>query len=359
MFFWRIARCLLTYCVVGLAVAACSSSSSGQEHGTPTSVSIPATIPSPTENIPTSSTPQLTYQGHQKAIVSVVWSPDGTKLASASDDGTVQEWSAGNGKTLWVYNDHNYEFAVAWSPDGQHIAAGGGDGTVTMFDATTGHLIATYGSPSSYIEGLAWSPDSKKIAEANQDGTVKVWNAATGKLLLNYTGHTDAVNEVAWSPDGRRIASTSHDGTVRVWDAATGQTDLIYRGHMAPVWVAVWSPDGKYIASGTGAAGTDSPVRANNSVRVWDANTGRTLLTYTEHGSQHEVYGLAWSPDGTRIASGSDDFTVRIWNAMTGQTYFIYRGHTDLVASVAWSPDGTRIASGSQDATIQLWQPEP
>ncbi len=96
----------------------------------------------------------------------------------------------------------------------------------------------------------------------------------------------------------------------------------------------------------------------NNSVQVWDAATGKTLLTYTGHGDGGNVYALAWSHDGTRIASGADDKTVRVWNAATGQTMLIYRGHTNVVWRVAWSPDDTEIASASQDKTVQLWRPQ-
>ena len=99
------------------------------------------------------------------------------------------------------------------------------------------------------------------------------------------------------------------------------------------------------------------PVRANNSVKVWDATTGQTLLTYTQHGDRNQVYGLAWSPDGKYIASGGDDLTVRIWAATTGQTMLIYRGHSNYLLQVAWSPDGKQIASSSQDGAVELWQP--
>ena len=103
-------------------------------------------------------------------------------------------------------------------------------------------------------------------------------------------------------------------------------------------------------------AGAYGPVTTNNSIQVWDATTGRTLLTYK--GSSSQAYALAWSPDGKHIASGGDDNIVRVWDASTGQTFLQYRGQNDVIFKVAWSPDGTMIASASADGTVQIWRPQ-
>ncbi len=215
--------------------------------------------------------------------------------------------------------------------------------------------MATLTTQGNFIQGIAWSPDSKRIAAGNNNNLVTVWNASTGKQLLLYSGHSDSVERIAWSPDGKEIASASHDGTVQVWDASTGKQIISYKDHNNPVWTVAWSPDGKKIASGTGSAGESGPTRSGNSARVWDPTTGKTLLTYEGQGSNNEVYALAWSPDGTRIASAGDEYSIRIWDPSTGQTYLLYSGHTDIIWQVAWSPDGKEIASASQDGTVRVW----
>jgi WD40 repeat protein len=114
----------------------------------------------------------------------------------------------------------------------------------------------------------------------------------------------------------------------------------------------VYSPDGSRIVSGSG----------DNTIKIWDAGSGRELDTFKGHTGG--VESVAYSPDGSRIVSGSDDKTIKIWDAETGWRILwtggghelqSLEGHTSWVRSVVYSPDGSRIVSGSSDDTIKIW----
>src|SRR5262249_45752491 len=148
-------------------------------------------------------------------------------------------------------------------------------------------------------------------------GQVKVWEAQTSTEICTLQGHTELVWSVAFSPDGKRIASGSQDQTVRVWDAHSGQTMRTLKGHNGPGWSVAFSPDGKRIASGSGIWDEKKREFTSGEVKEWEVETGKEVLTLKGHSDL--VTSLAFSADGTRLASGSDDKTVKLWDAQTGQ----------------------------------------
>lgn len=330
-------------------------SSSGQVLGASTSAAVAAGSPLPV------GTSIRTYKGHSTYVFSAAWSPDGTRIVSADESGSVQVWDATTGTLKLTYQgDPSGISAVAWSPDGSRIALTGSDyssGTfelLTILDAAKGNVLTTCKAevPGVGLIGsfaVAWSPDSKKIAFARAlYGDIQLCDAATGDSILTHHSQLGVIKGIAWSPDGKLIASAGgctscNENGVEIWNAVTGDTLSTYQGHASQVESVVWSPDGKRIASG----GLD------HQINIWDATTGDTILTHPNYAGGIE--GLSWSPDGTRIASGSVNSTVEIWSVATGISQFTYHGHSNVVDAVAWSPDGTRIASASYDGTVQVW----
>lgn len=165
---------------------------------------------------------------------------------------------------------------------------------------------------------------------------------AAGTPLVLF-GHENVVCDVAISSDNRLIASSSYDGSVKVWNAETGEEVLTFSGHESTVYCVAFSPDGQQIASG----GLD------RIVKVWHPETGEETLAYRSHLAH--VKSLAFSPDGMLIASASNDGAVRVWNSETGAEVVTPVGHEEDATCVAFSPDGTQFVSGGQDDVAKLW----
>src|SRR5260370_17580430 len=140
-----------------------------------------------------------------------------------------------------------------------------------------------------------------------------------------------------------KVWNTQSPAQLRKSSPVAGTLLCTYNGHSEGVQALAWSPDGSRIASGS----------SDETVQIWDATTGAQVRIY--HGHAGSVSTIAWSPDSTRIASGSDDGTVQIWDATTGEQVGTYGSHSHAVCTVVWSPDGVLIASGSFDKTVRIW----
>jgi WD40 repeat protein len=156
-------------------------------------------------------------------------------------------------------------------------------------------------------------------------------------------GHAGWVRGCAWSPDGCSIVSASTDNSLRVWDAASGRCNLTLQGHSGPVLGCAWSPDGRSIVSAS----------FDGTMRVWVAASGRCNLTLQGHSGP--VLGCAWSPDGRSIVSASTDNSLRVWDAVSSRCNLTLQGHSRAVNGCAWSPDGRSIVSASRDNSLRVW----
>ena len=334
-------------------------------------------------------------RGHTDRVSCAVFSPDGKRFATASEDKTVRVWHAESAAEIRRFTGKDKKGFVAFSPDGKRIlfaderrlrywdietwkeikleylwdgreidypmgriAAFSPDGRIFAYILGGSNLnfwnFETWknefqGEIGGSITSLAFSPDGKRIVLASSDKTVYIWDVETKKEIRRLEGHTDRVNSAAFSPDGKQIVTASTDDTARIWDAETGKEVSCLVGHTGSVYSAAFSPDGKGIVSAS----------YDKTVRIWNAQSGKEIRQLEGH--THYVNSVAFSPDGKRIISASDDNTVRIWGVRLHPEIKKLRrlkGHTSEVYFTTFSPDGKQIVSASWDNTVRIWNVE-
>ncbi len=307
-----------------------------------------------------------TLAGHGGLVSVVAFSPDGERLATSSFDTTVRVWDAASGQSLLTLSGHTSMVSwVTFSPDGQWLATASVDGTARVWDAASGRLLLTLPGHVGVVIGVAFSPDGTRLASGGFDGTTRLWDLSPDHELRTLVGYGAEVYALAFSPDGARLATTSFDGTARLWDVASGRLLLTLANEGGlPMRAVAFSPDGAHLVTGS----------ADGTATVWDSDSGQVLLTLRGHalgpggeGFITGITGVAYSPDGRRIATAGDDGTAKVWDATNGEELFTLRGHRpsgiglppyEGVVRVVFSPDGTRLATAGADGTARLWDAE-
>jgi eukaryotic-like serine/threonine-protein kinase len=302
-----------------------------------------------------------TLAGHTWFVWSVVFSPDGRRLASASSDGTAKLWDAATGQFIRTFTANEQDvYAVAFHPDGARLASSGRDPVVRLWDAATGQIIRSFTGHTREVREVVISPDGKALASSSLDGTVKSWDIASGSVRTVNDHHAgNSCGEIAFSPDGKVLASAGGgERSVRLWDAATGAPIQTLKlelsgpfadpaaspeGNRGPV---VFSPDGKALAAGLEDGG----------ISLWDAIARTSIRTLRDSQSLNPVTGLAFSPDSKALASVSHSGqTILLWDLKTGSVTRTIKGHISVINRVAFSPDGTHLVSASGDDNLKLW----
>jgi WD40 repeat protein/serine/threonine protein kinase len=309
-----------------------------------------------------------TLRGHSESVNAVSFNSDGTRIVSgggrpylhpvAQDRAELILWDATNGREIVRFPGLNGSVhSVAFSPDGARIASGSGsygmpaavEGRVTLWDARTRKILWDKTERLLNPLSVAFSRDGRRLgagfgiwSSEQAKGRLRVWDAQTGGDVLSADAPPGGVNQIAFSPDRKTLAAAC-SGVVELWGVEPPAKLRELKGHTSGIFGVAYDPDGKRLAT----AGWDE------TVKLWDPGTGALLLTIDEH--KGNVNGVAFSPDGRSLASAGDDHTVRLWDAASGRELRRFRGHHAAVLGVAYSPEGRSLASASEDGTVRIW----
>jgi eukaryotic-like serine/threonine-protein kinase len=279
--------------------------------------------------------------GHRRFVHAVTFQPDGKWLATLGDEGTIRVWDAGSGREIRALNANTLGLGVelaglGWSPDGRRLASALGDGLVRIWDPATGQETARI---AHNARSVAWSPDGARIATGGDSGLeVRPWDPGDERPhgpVLRLPGR---VTSLCWSPDGRRLAATSEETTgsrttsgLTVWDATSGEKVVRVPAVLSPRAVA-FSPDGTRLATG-GKEGI---------VRILDAADGRERAALFA-GSQN-LSGLAFGPDGRWLhAAGWGMHAVFVFDPDRDPRGRGLRVSDDQIGALTFDREGLRI----------------
>lgn len=295
-------------------------------------------------------------KGHTDNVTAAIFSPDDRFIVTASDDDTVRLWSTQSGEPAAVLAGHaatnpivvyggDRHISAAFNRDGSRLVTASVDGTARIWDVRTRAAIAVLKGHEGWVRAATFSPDGRFVATASDDGTARIWEVRNPDKSIELRGHGATVRVVTFSTDGSLVLTAGDDRTARVWDSSSGRELRTFRGHADAVVAAAFSPDDRVVLTAS----------KDGTARLWDVPAFASVIPLRWHTGS--VRRVAFSPDGRMVMTASDDGTARLWDATTGEGVATLRGHVGRINHAEFSRDGSRVLTVGEDNSTRLWLP--
>jgi WD40 repeat protein/serine/threonine protein kinase len=297
-------------------------------------------------------------RGHTACVNRVPFSLDDTRLASASDDGSIKIWDVVSGEELFTLRGHHAGVqGVAFHPNGNQVVSVSSDGTARFWNARIDPQARTLHGHTGPVRGLAYSPDGSRLASVSEDRTLRFWDLSTGNAMGKAVVLSEKGQALAYRPDGRQLAIACGDwsrkdarGMVEIRDSTSGQLQHRRQGHQRVAWAVAYHARGDWLVSAGGE------VHLPGDIILWDPTTGDQLGRLPE--ISEGLYCLGIHPGGNLLATGSMSGTIRLWDLERGELVWSRQVHTGFVTSTSFSPSGTTLlCSGQGDPRVKLLNP--
>ncbi|NIS80741.1 MAG: hypothetical protein GTO14_11155 [Anaerolineales bacterium] len=275
-------------------------------------------------------------------IESLAFSPEGNLLATGTFDDEIILWRVSDGSIEDVLKGHTARvYSLAFSPDGTLLASGSnmGEGALKLWDVHEGTLLRTLeAAEDNRVSAIRFAPHGPFIATVSVNNSIRLWRTTDGRLMQTFVGHKKHITDLAFTPDGETLVSCDNDRTLRAWSLESGEQVLLIENLPAMTHSLQVSLDGTSVAVGM--------YVDENTIQVYQLPEGTLLRTLEGHSSS--ITGLAFSPDGVHLTTGSSEGKIRIWDPHDGaHIQDLYEVHPwDIVRGLAYSPDGASLAAG-------------